>query len=253
MLPIHARSRDEYVELARQHSEAGDKRALGEILAQAIDDYDGDEEFSAWAAGIAHGSGTANAPELLARFIERHPESLHPVQVDWAEGLLWQGRVDEGSNEARAWLSRAARGGLPERFRSDEMLRHGGCRALLILTAVYTEMGARTYSRRVLEGGLMLEIDPYWKRRFASEHHRLCEELRAPALAAADAKWERFFASGEAAADLVRACEAKKFPILARRIQVLAQKFADQSGWKPGEDELFQLVYRTDKGAFVLA
>lgn len=255
MFPIHARSRDEYVDLIRRHMEDEDRTALGDAVAAAFDDYEGDEDFSAWLAGVAHGAEAPNAATILARFLEKHPASAHPVQVDWAEGLLWQGRIDEGSNEARAWLARVAagEGGLAGRLREDEAVRHGGCRALLILTAVYTEIGARSYSKRIVEFAMMLEIDDYWRRRFATEHMRLCEELRTPGLAAADAKWENFFATGEGADDIVVACEARKFPILARRVRTLAGMFAEKPGWRPDESEFFLLVYRTDKNAFVLA
>ncbi len=252
MWPLHARTKDEYIQLIENHLERGETRPLEDALSQAFDDYDGEEDFAAWLAGVAHSSECPASGTMLARFLERYPQSWHPIQVDWAETLLREGRVDEGSNEARAYLHRLQQTGLSQQVRESEMIRYGVCRAFLILSAVYTEIAARTYSARILEYCLVLDLDGYWQRRLSMEYQRLKEELRDPKLAAADAKWERFFRSGEGAEDLLVACRARNFKLLARRIEVVAGNFQENPAYRPGDEELFQLLYQTDKGAFVL-
>ena len=189
---------------------------------------------------------------MLARFLERYPQSWHPIQVDWAEMLLRDGRVDDGSNEARAWLHRLQQTDLAHQVRENEMIRYGACRAFLILTAVYTEIAARSYSTRVLEYCLVMDLDGYWQRRLSMEYQRLKEELRQPALARANAKWETFFSAGEGAGDLATACRAKGFNLLAKRVETIAARFQAEPEYRVAEDEIFQLLYQTDKGAFVL-
>ncbi len=252
MWPLHARTKDEYIQLIENHLERGETHPLQDLLTQAFEDYDGEEDFAAWLAGVAHGSECPVAGTMLARFLERYPQSWHPIQVDWAEMLLRDGRIDEGSNEARAWLHRLQQTDLAHQVRENEMIRYGACRAFLILTAIYTEIAARSYSTRVLEYCLVMDLDGYWQRRLSMEYQRLQEELRQPTLARANAKWEAFFSSGEGREDLVTACQAKGFSLLAKRIDTLGEKFRLEPGFRMTEEEIFQLLYQTDKGAFVL-
>jgi hypothetical protein len=252
MWPLHARSKDEYVQLIQTYLEKQQKEPLQETIAQAFDDYDGEEDFAAWLASVAYGTELPYADRLLVRFIDRFPLSHHPIQVDMAESLVWQGKVDSGANEARAWLNRLHQADLFEQFASNDLIRDGVSRAFLLITSIYTELGARSYSRRVLETAMMLRLEPYWQKRYATEHMRLDEEMRQSAIKAADAKWEQFFRIGEAAGDLAYACEVKGAPLLQKRVEVIARNFEEDRNFRVSDDEIFQLLYQTDKGAFVL-
>ncbi|MBX3729933.1 MAG: hypothetical protein KF858_12165 [Candidatus Sumerlaeia bacterium] len=252
MRPLHVRTRVEYARQLQECMEREDLPALAEAVEQAFEDYHDDESFAAWCAGVAHGHSVENAPVMLARFMEAFPLSLFPSQVDWAEHLVARGQVDDASNEARAYLNRVHAKGLQSQVENHDLVRDACSRAFLLLTAVYSEAGARSYSRRVIEHAMLLDLEPYWQQRFAHELRRLADEAADPQLASLDALWESFFQRGESLGALLDLCARCRVPILSRRLETMARGFAEQPGWKPGDEEIFQMLYRTDQGVFVL-
>lgn len=252
MWPLHVRSKDEYIRLIQNHLDNNQRSSLQEVVGQAFEDYEEEEDFTAWCSSVAHGTGLENAPALLARFTEKFPLSLHPVQVDLAEMLVTRGDFDQGSNESRAYLNRLHQNGLESFMREAELVQDGVSRALLLMTAVYTELGARSYSRRALEFGLMLPLTGFWQSRFQSEHRRLSDELGLPANQAADRKWETFFATGQGADEISGYCYHKGLNILAKRVETIAGRLASGQGYRVDDEELFQMLYQTDQGAYVL-
>lgn len=254
MWPLHARSKEEYVRLIQGYLDREEKAPLGDALGQALEDHGDDEGFCAWCAGVAHMSEVDGADVVVARFMEQFPMSLHPIQVDWAERRVWQGAIDDGTNEARAYLNRVRyRTDIPTAMEENDNVRDGCCRALLLLTAAYTELGARSYSRRVLGYALVCQNDLYWQRRFRAEYARIDQELAEPRNTAVDRVWEEFFRDGRNARDLASYCETKGYPILSRRVATLAEMFAETPGFTVDDAEMLHLLYRTEKGVFVLA
>lgn len=254
MWPLHARTKDEYVRMIQTHLERQERRPLQDLINQAFDDYGDEEEFAAWCTSVAHGTECENAANLLAQFIERFPLSLHPVQVDLAERLISSGYIDHGSNEARAYLARVCQPGLAETMSKHDLVRDGCSRALLMVTAIYTEMGARSYSRRLLEYAMMLPVEHYWVSRFQSEHLSLGEELRRVDASRYDKQWEAFLSSNKDAGRIAKLCRDHNAPILARRVEVLSESRVGATPCEPlGDDEFFQLLYQTEQGAWVLA
>lgn len=252
MWPLHVRPKDEYVRLIQDFLDERDLPALNETLNQAFEDYHSEEDFTAWCTSVAYGSELPSAETLLARFIETFPLSLHPVQVDWADYLIWQGQIDEGSNEARAYLNRVYSAGLENYFEQYDLLRDGCSRAFLILTAVYTEAGARSYSSRIIQNAMLLDLEPFWQQRFQGEIHRLDKERSAGTNAKLDEMWERFFRRGEGAPKLLEVCAQCRLPVLGRRVETLAGMMEEDSDYRPGDEEIIQVLYRTEQGAFVL-
>ncbi|MDK2972456.1 MAG: hypothetical protein PWP23_2211 [Candidatus Sumerlaeota bacterium] len=252
MRPLHIRTKQDYIRQIQACLDREDNAQLADVVGQAFEDYHDEEDFASWCASVAHGNSLAGAPTLQARFLEDFPASLHPIQVDWAEHLIWQGRIDEASNEARAYLSRIHAAGLSTWFERHDLVRDGCSRAFLLLTAVYSEAGARSYSRRVIEQAMLLDLEPFWQQRFQAEYRRISDERADANLSQLDALWESFFQRGEGLPALLDLCARCRLPILARRIETLARHFEETPGWKPGDDEIFQMLYRTEQGAFVL-
>ncbi|MCB2156455.1 hypothetical protein KQI84_16390 [bacterium] len=252
MWPMHARSKEEYIRQIHSYLDRKEHAPLDETLQQAFSDYAEEEDFSAWCAGVAHGVETASAMELTARFIERYPFSLHPVQVDLAEMLVRNDQVDEGSNEARAYLNRLHQMGLRDQISVADAVEDGVCRAFLLLTAVYTQVGARSYSSRVLGYAMLIQDHPYWSQQYRMELMRLERELEDPVNRRADQAWEEFFRCGKESEELSEEFRKLGYRVLSKRIETLAKYFADEPDFRPGDDEIFQMLYRTDKGAFVL-
>ena len=253
MWPLHVRTKEEYIRLIHGYIERQDKDPLVNMLGQAFEDYREEEDFTAWCAGVAYGMEVPDASTFMARFMETFPLSLHPVQVDWAESLIWEGKLDEASNEARAYLSRVHAAGLQKFLEQAALVRDGVSRAFLLLTSVYTEVGARSYSRRVIEQGMLMDLDPFWQQRFRSEMGKLEQELAHPDLHKLDSVWESFFREGKYLATVLELCEKCKLPIFAERMKVIARNFDEDKNYKVSDEEVFQMVYRTDKGAMVLA
>lgn len=252
MLPLHARTKEEYIRLIEGHLQRQELEPLTEMLHQAFDDYRHEEDFTAWCASVAFGTELPEAATLQARFLEKFPLSLHPIQVDYAECIVWEGQIDDGANEARAYLHRLASVGIEEYFERYELVRDAVSRAFMILTSVYTEAGARSYSLRVLQYAMLLQLDSYWQQRFRTEYGNVENELKDTNLAKLDQSWESFFQRGENLPALVTLAGQCRLPLLAKRLEVMAGLFKEDPDYKPGDEEIFQMVYETDKGAFVL-
>lgn len=249
---MHARTKEEYIRQIHRCLDRREHAPLDEALQQAFSDYSEEEDFTAWCAGVAHGVETPSAMELTARFVEHYPFSLHPIQVDLAEMLIRNDQVDQGSNEARAYLNRVHQAGLEQEMKQAEPVADGVCRAFLLMSAVYTEAGARSYSSRVLGYAMLVQKHSYWSQQYRSELMRLEREASDPINGQTDAIWESFFLGGDFSEELSDRCRMLRFPILARRVETLARTFAHRPGFTTDDDEMFQMLYRTDQGAFVL-
>jgi hypothetical protein len=99
---------------------------------------------------------------------------------------------------------------------------------------------------------MLLHLEPFWQQRFQAEYRRLTEELNDPKWSQLDALWEAFFQRGESLPQLLDLCGRCRLPILARRLDTLARRFEEEPAWKPGDEEVLQMLYRTNQGAFVL-
>jgi len=252
MWPLHVRTKDQHVRLIQARAERCEVQPLQQAILEAVADYEGEEDFVAWCTSVAHDMRCEGATSLLAQFVDQFPLSLYPVQVDLAESLILAGELDQGSNEARAYLHRLNDAGIAQTVVESEFLGEGCLRAMLMLTAVYTELGARSYSRRVLEYALLLPCAPEWRQRFQAEHVRLGQELRDPAQASADRMWEALFHRGECGEEVTQLCKRQKAPILAARVGTISRLFSSEPGYRPNDDEMFQLLYETDRGALIL-
>src|SRR5690606_33574017 len=148
--------------------------------------------------------------------------SLYPVQVDWAERQVRRDQFDDATNEARAYLNRVHEQGISIVSQDHDAVRDGCSRAFLLLTSAYTEVGARSYSARVLEFAMLLQLEPFWQHRFRAEHRRLTEEVQEPMYRRVDDQWEAFFRKGKGADKLVKRCDKFLMPVLAKRIETIA-------------------------------
>jgi len=255
---LHARTKQEYItDIERLYGQGKQEDCLA-LLNDAFEDHHESEEFRAWCCGFGYAAEYSYIQSLQRKFIENHPQSLFPVKVDYAENLVLNGQVDIGANEARSYLALLHEKKMDEKIRESDMIADAVGRAFLLMTSVYTEMAARSYSIRVLEFALKLSLDDFWKDRLKQEIDHLKEEKSQGVLKDADTKWENFFEGtddqpkGSGAQDLVVACRAKKFDLLEKRIALLYEIFQEKQHFVCDEEEFFQLVYQTDQGAFVL-
>ena len=222
------------------------------LARQAFDDPAADEGNLAWVAAVADEKGVPSASEFLELFVSRYPASLHLPRIYLADSLVRAGRFDEGSEHARRYLRLAKDSKIFEKLGSTRILRHGVSHAFLLLTAAYTELGARSYSEGVLKHALHFDLVPDFVDKIRQELGRLAVEMRDPSNKATNEKWNAFFASGTGADALYEACTSRGFPILAKRVDLLDGNFRFNPKFEVGETELYLLVNVTNENANIL-
>ena len=228
---------------------------LGEVerlARQAFADSVADEGNLAWITAVAEEKGVPAALEFLEKFVSLYPASLHLPRIYLADNLARAGRFDEASENARRYLRMAKDAGILEKLTNTRILRHGVSHAFLLLTAAYTELGARSYSEGVLRHALHFDLDPDFVKMIQQELARLAVEVRDPSHKAINEKWNAFFTNGSGADGLYEACTSRGFPILARRVDLLNANLRINSQFKVGEAELYLLVDVTSENANIL-
>lgn len=222
------------------------------IAREAFGDTSLEEGSLAWIAAVAYEKSVKAAPDLLEIFVKRYPASLHLPRVYFSNLLARAGRFDDATEQARRYLRQTKDAGVLVNLGSARILREGVSRAFLLLTAVYTELGARSYSERVLRHALEFELVPNMVDSIKQELSRLAVEERDAPNRAANEKWNAFLANGSGADALYKLCVDRRCPILAKRVDLLAGNFRFNRQFKISESEIFMLVDMTADGAYVL-
>lgn len=232
----------DYVEEFHKAVQSGNQDLQTQILKKA---YEKEGITSEVVSKLALLIASAGLPyfSFLELFLRENPYKIHPAQVSLAAHYANQGQFDQATFEARSFLAKVHTAQLIQGLQEKPNLRHNVGRAYLLLTAAYTELGARSYSCRVLERGLALAISDEMRGHLEREIETLRKELAEPAHLQLDAKWEAFFTSGAHASELLDLCEQKKLPILAKRVDLLEGHFRFNSGLKIDEGEMLKEVH----------
>lgn len=224
-----------------------------EITArEAFADKKADEHILAWVVASMYERGIDSAIDLLEVFVNRYPDSLHLPKVYLADVLSRASRFDQASDLARYYLRLAKDAGVFPDLGSKRIIQDGVSRSFLLLTSVYTTVGARSYSRRVLEYGLQYELSAKWKELIKIELSRLEQELLTPENEILDDKWEVLFSSGVGADELYKKCIDGGFPIMAKRIDLLEGNFRFNPSFKIDLQEILMLVFESNNHEFIL-
>jgi hypothetical protein len=249
---FHMNNMDYSKEIADALS-AQDFPAAAQWIAQAFEDSSSNEDLLAWCAGIAYEYKIPNTAQFIPLFVEKFPSSLHLMRIFFAKMLVDQGNFDGGANEARIHLRRLFDSGLiqsqPESPFVSQALGHG----FLLLTSVYTELGARSYSQRVLNYPKAL-LTEMWQDAYNNEIETLKNELQDPKNQELDQKWEAFFQTGnENLQELVALCHQKNCEAIAIRLGLLEGKLRyDPSGSFKIDDQEILMTIVSDKGVYGL-
>ena len=230
-----------------------DLEAVTQVVKESFEDKQADENELAWIAGTVFESRVQQAYGVLQLFTDRFPESFHPIRVFWADLLCERRRYDEASDLARSYLRQVAdhSGGLQECFIKSAIISHGVERALLMVTAIYTELGARSYSTRAMQFALQFPLKQ--REIIVGEIDRLQEELQDPSLKKSDEIWEQFFQNGSHLDTISQLCKEKQAPRLAKRIDLLETHLRFDANFRLDIAELLQLVCKTPEGTYILA
>jgi hypothetical protein len=241
------------IELIREALAKSDDVAAEKAARAAFADENSTVDTLAWAAAVMYERKVGSGLDLIQTFVERFPGSLHLPRVYLADLLAQSSRFDAATDHARIYLRCASDAGVFEKPLQEPVLREGVARAFLLVTAAYTETGARTYAGRVIKRALSFDLDPRWREILQGEEIRLRTELVEPANRQTDEEWESFFASGLNADSLYDRCAAGGYPLLAKRIDLIESNFRFNAQFKVDERELLLLAFRTDRNENLLA
>jgi hypothetical protein len=219
----------------------------------AFRDEAADEHTLAWLAGNIYERDLRDGFSLIENFVQRYPASLHIMRVFLADLHARNSDFDRATHEARAYLRQVHDTGVLRDGQPSSVIRDGLARAFMLLTAAYTEAGARSYSMRALQAALCLPISDSWRHRIKSEVDNLQRERREPAHSERDHAWEEFFAGGRNADELSAHCAQHGFELLARRIDLIAAHFRFDSDYCVDESEVLQVECRSEDDVLCLA
>lgn len=208
------------------------------------------EHELAWALGVVFEKNIFEAFRFMPRFLEKHPRSPHPVRVFYSDLLARQGQYDLASEQARIYLRTLSDSKLIEQLKGKPILQDGVARAWLLLSAVYTEAGARSYSKRVILTGLACSLPLSWVDAFHGEVSRLDDELLSNDLKFLDDKWENFFLNSDGWNYLDNHCNENELLILKKRIELIKDNFKFNPSFNL-QGEMLKLVNH-ENGFFLL-
>lgn len=224
-----------------QRDEAQLCKLLDEIIAHIDSEPQKVEGFVGYAVLAACENRFTCAGKYLKWFMDRFPDSLAPVKIEYAT-VLADRQPDSATQLAREYLRVVAERGVLPNIASMPMVQRGTSKAFLVFTSAYTTAGARSYSKRVLEYALNLPLDPHIKSQYAEEINRLETELLDSQAKAMDGKWESFFNRGENATQLHQFCQQQNYPLLAERVDLIEGQFRFQPGYTVDSTEWFRLI-----------
>lgn len=232
---------------------SGDNAAVDALLEELTAHCDRNpqevEALVGWAVLVGSESRLPAAGKYGIWFMDKFPESVLPVKIEYAKFLAEDGEYDEATDLAREYLRLIDDSGHLARIEQFSNVRAGASRAFLLLTAAYTEAGARSYSRRVLQYAARYPLHEAFLNQYQVELGRLDEELADPENRRLDTMWEEFFADGSHADALYEHCNKCGCPLLARRVDLLAGNFSFRPDYRVDEDELLQLVLDVERVA----
>lgn len=223
----------------------GDESQVCEVMDELIAYHAAEPEKVEGLLGygvlVACENGLQCAGKYLKWFMEHFPNSLVPVKIEYAS-FLADREPDSATQLAREYLRVVHDRGVVENLGSMPMVQRGTSKAFLTFTAAYTTLGARSYSKRVLQHALQLPLDTGIMAQYRNEIKRLDTELTEGPIEARDKAWEQFFATGANGTTLYEDCQRQKYPFMAERVELLEGQFRFLSTYSVGPEEWFQLV-----------
>lgn len=219
-----------------------------QLARAAFADEPLDEFLAAWTANAIYEHNIDQGFDLLEAFIKKFPQSLHLPHVYLADIFACSELYEAASEYARYYLRQ-----VKERaWLLNPIIQDGLSRSFLLLTCVYTQLGARSYSQRVLHRAFGHKLTDAGRQAIQAELARLQEEMRLPENQALDDAWETFFELGHGATELHQMCMQRDCPMMARRIELLEANFRDNSAFKVDANEMFLLVFESDEQTALL-
>lgn len=211
-----------------------------------------DEDLLAHLVGALYERQITDGYWLIEAFVGKYPNSLHIIRVYLADLFAQQGKFDLASNEARTYLWLLKKSGVLSFKLENQVLLEGIARSFLLITSVYTEVGAKNYSIRALHEGMNYKLPKSWLEYFDLEVKRIESELSNESQKTVDSAWESFFKVGDNFEYVSSLCDEKKFAYLSKRVQLIKDNFRFNTGFSVNSDELIMLVHQVEDNKFIL-
>ncbi len=200
---------------------------------------------SAVMSDLALAVANHNLPYInfLEAFCDENAETPHGAEIKLADYYAGLDKLDETTARARRFISKF-RGTETEKNLSEHpVLVTMFARCYLLMTAAYTRLGARNYSKRILNKALTLQLPKAFEDRIRKEVQTLDTELKIESNLALDTKWEAFFTNGFNYSELHEICKASQYPQLAKRIELIEGHFKFDSNFKVDETEMLMDIF----------
>lgn len=218
------------------------KRLFGDFAAYCEDEPQRIEAYMGFAILLCIESGFTDIVDKVVFFLEKWPHSISPVRVEYASLLADSNREDMATHLSRDYLYDLRQTGAFEKISELEIARKGAGRAFLMITSAYTKLGARSYSKRVLDYALGHGAFGELQEAYTTEKQRIDTEFKQPQNAKLDAVWERFFESGKQGHSLIEWCDQNNCPKMAQRVELIWQGFRFRRDYRVDANEILKHV-----------
>ena len=213
---------------------------IEKLSNEAFENEAENEDLLAFVSAIIFEKQIWNCTELIHRFVNKFPNSLHGIRIYFSDLLSKQRNYDAATTEARIYLRIAKENNQLEKPFNNIISNSIG-KGFLLLTSAYTEIGARNYSKKVLEIGKKF-VNEYWINIYNNEINTLNGELNNKANTEINQKWDAFFDEGDFSTELFELCKTLKFNDLAKRVDLIESQFRFDTDYKVNENEMFKIV-----------
>lgn len=181
--------------------------------------------------------------KFMEAFLNANPDTFHISRVFLAEFHAGEKRYEMATEYARTFLKMYNKIADKQPVNDLSGMMNSVAHAHLLMTAVYTDLGARSYSQRILNRALSMPIPPAFKEHLEKEVASLQKELEIPEAAALDQKWEEFFQSAKNFSELHALVKSKGYELLTRRLELLESNFRFKQGYTVDQEEMLQEVF----------
>lgn len=180
---------------------------------------------------------------FLEAFCDENAETPHGAEIKLADFYAGLDKLDETTARARRFVSKFRGTDSEKNLSKHPTLLTMFARCYLLMTAAYTRLGARSYSKRLLSKAISLGLPQAFEDRMKNEIQLLDSELKTDKNLALDKKWEEFYQTGTNYSELYELCKAQQYPQMAKRIELIEGQFRFDSNFKVEESEMLMDIF----------
>jgi len=239
----------DYLQLMQDALNQRNEEEATNVAVKAFEEQPENEHLLAVMCSVLFDSNI-NCYGLLLLFTERFPNSLYPIRVYIAQILCDNFQFDNATSEARYFLRLLYDFELFTQDK-DPRMKEFMSKAFILLTSVYTGLGARSYTKRVLEVAQPF-VSTIWQGHYQEEIENLAKDLEDSALVELDEQWEAFWSTGANFEAVYEVCKVHQCTEMVLRVELLHKEFQKDANYQLNENELFQVVLVNSEQEYLL-